>query len=178
MLATMTTQRGNSTPQIIRHSSGPKAMSVALDKITRPIFARRGFAISGMINDWEAIVGPHLARHTCPERIIYRRGERANGVLHLRIDNSALALQIQHLEPQILERINGYFGYKAVAGLRMVHGPLPKKTAEKPYQMRPLAVPEEKRLQQSIARVEDDDLKAALERLGRAVAARQNKASD
>ena len=70
-----------------------------------------------------------IAKHSRPDRISYANRERHSGLLHLRVDHSAMATELQHLEPQLLERINGYFGFKAVAKMRFIHGPLTDQPA-------------------------------------------------
>jgi hypothetical protein len=101
-----------------------RAISTSIERLTRPIFQRRGFGGAGIVEHWEDIVGSHLASACTPERISYPGQSRRGGTLHLRIGSSSLALEIQHLEPQIIERINSHFGYGAIARLRIQHGPV------------------------------------------------------
>jgi hypothetical protein len=83
---------------------------------------------------------------------------------------------VQHLEPLVIERVNGYLGYRAVARLRLQQGPLgghrPPARPEPP----PLTPADEARLREQTAAVEDEPLRGALEKLGRAV--RQESARD
>ena len=151
---------------------GPRALAGVLRKVTRPIFGKRGFAGGAVVTEWPTIVGRHLAAHTVPERIAYQGGGRDSGVLHLRVDSGSLATELQHLEPQLLERINGYFGYRSVDRLRIVHGPLPPAEAPPRPAQRALDRTEEKDLADRLAGIKDDDLRTALEALGRVVVAR------
>jgi hypothetical protein len=161
-----------------RRGGGPRALAGVLSKVTRPIFGKRGFAGGAVVTEWPAIVGRRLAAHTVPERIAYQGGERDRGVLHLRVDSGALATELQHLEPQLLERINGYFGYRSVVRLRIVHGPLPPAEAPQKPAPRALDRTEEKDLADRLAGIEDDDLRTALEALGRVVVARDEGRSN
>ena len=79
-----------------------------------------------------------------------------------------MATQLQHLEPQFLERINGHFGYRAVARLRFLHGPLPKP-ALSPRQRKSSALSVERlrRLSDTLDGIKDPELRQALEQLGR-----------
>ncbi len=154
--------------------SGPRSVAGLVGKITKPAFARRGFGEGALLTEWESIVGSHLAKHTCPERVARdRNAEAGGGVLHLRVDSGALAMEIQHLETQIVERINAYYGYKAVDRLKMIQGPLPKRAEKEETQLPPLDTQEEKALQDRLSSVGDDDLKEALDRLGQAVKRRR-----
>jgi len=157
-----------------RPKSGPKSIAGLIGKITKSAFAKRGFGEGALLTEWAAIVGEHLARHTCPERVVKDRSPEAKGgTLHLRVDNGALAMEIQHLETQIIERINAYYGYKAVDRLRMVQGPLPKYREREETELPPLDTHDEQVLDAKLSNVDDGDLKAALDRLGQAVKRRR-----
>ena len=103
-----------------------ETLGMTVSRLTKPIFGNRGLADGTVAKEWCQIVGPMIAKHSRPDRISYANRERHSGLLHLRVDHSAMATELQHLEPQLLERINGYFGFKAVAKMRFIHGPLLK----------------------------------------------------
>ncbi len=152
-----------------RGGAGPQAIAASIGRLTRPALAKRGFAEAGVIAEWPSIVGSVLAAHTCPLKIVFPRGERGDGALHLRVASGAMATQLQHLEPLIIERINVYFGYRAVARLAMSQGPLPRRRKPKP-QAAPAAAEE---VEERLGAVDDAELKAALTGLGRWVLARR-----
>lgn len=150
----------------IKRHGGVRAVGQSVEKLTKPIFGRRGFAGAGVVTDWKAIVGEHLARHTQPDRISHDGPKRIDGTLHLRVDSASLATELVYLEPQLIERINTFFGYKAVARLRLVNGPI-GRAEEKPKQSRRALTGDEKsNLSKQLSVVDDPDLKAALEALG------------
>jgi hypothetical protein len=152
-------------PSQDRRAYGMVAIAVPSERVTRPAFGRHGFAGGALVVDWPAIVGSAVASHTLPVRVRFPPKERADGTLVVKVDSGAFALEVQHLEPLILERINGYFGWKAVARLKLAQGPLP----EPPRRAKPSAPLKEAgpALKASLSGVEDPDLRAALERLGR-----------
>jgi hypothetical protein len=142
----------------------------SVGRLTKPLFGRRGMADGSIIHDWPAIAGTAIAMHSQPEKVTYPSRERTGGLLHLRVDNSAMATQLQHLEPQLLERINSHFGYRAVARLRFIHGPLPKPAIITRTAKTHTPSPERKReLAQTLDSVDDPDLRRALEKLGEAL---------
>ncbi|OHC73271.1 MAG: hypothetical protein A3G18_11745 [Rhodospirillales bacterium RIFCSPLOWO2_12_FULL_58_28] len=158
-----------------RSGGGPKALAATLARITKPLFGRRGFAEASILNDWPAVIGPHLAAHSSPQRIAFAHGKRDNGVLHLLIDNGSLATELQHLEPLLIERINAFFGYRAVARVRIIQGPLPvAATTPPPPAEHVLDADGEEKLTRHLAAVDDPDLRPALERLGRAIMSAKN----
>lgn len=151
----------------------PKALASLVAGLTRPLFSRRGLADGAMVRAWSSIAGPLLAAHTIPERVVYERGRRAEGTLHLRVDSGGLAVELQHLEPQLIERVNGYFGYRAVARLKMTQGPLPRRAPPTPTTQPPLDADGERALADMLAAVEDPALRDALEGLGRGIMGRK-----
>ncbi len=72
------------------------------------------------------------------------------------------------MAPQIMERINGYFGYGAVAWLRLQQVPYSPGPAPGQPEPGPDAEPSPE-LAARLNAVEDPELRAALGRLGRAL---------
>ena len=85
--------------------------------------------------------------------------------LVLRCEGPA-AIEIQHLAPQILERVNRFFGFQAVGRLAIRQAPVTRRERRKLATPDPDAV---KRIAASIPGIEDESLKDALARLGAAV---------
>ncbi len=155
------------TATIRRHQI--RAVGASVEKLMKPIFGARGFGAAAVVTEWEKIVGPVLARSTVPERIAFAQGERSEGTLHLRVGSSSLALELQHLEPQMIERINSHFGYRAVARVRLVQGPVKRVEVPKP-KPRVVMAPERRAvLERKLGTIDDPDLKAALRALGEAI---------
>jgi hypothetical protein len=155
-----------------RRGGGPRALAQAVSRITRPLFNRRGLSGAAFIEDWPAIAGEHLAARTLPERVTYPAGRQDGGTLHLRVESGGLATEVQHLEPLLVERINGYFGYRAVSALRLVQGPLPRRVEKLPPPVKALNDEQERRLSGHLSTVDDPELRLALEALGRSVLGR------
>lgn len=148
--------------------TGQAGLQVArlLGGILDPAARRRGFAEASLLADWATIVGPAIARRCQPVRVDHAPGRRGAGTLLLQA-NGAAALEIQHAAPQILERINAYFGHRAIRQLRLVQMPLPPVSAPPPPRLRAVSADEEARLAAGVATVADDGLRAALLGLGR-----------
>ena len=147
-----------------RRGGGLRALAASLPKVTGKAFGRRGLAAGGLVADWPSIVGEQLAAVSLP-RGLSRTGQ---GTLTLRVE-SGHALTLQHLEPLVIERVNGYLGYRAVARLRLQQGPLGGRSAPPRPPPAPLSEAEEASLRARTGTVTDDNLRGALERLGRAV---------
>lgn len=152
-----------------RRQGGTRAVGQALGKVTAAAYGRRGFAQGDIIRHWPEIAGDLLARHTLPDRITFPRGQRTGGLLHLQVGNSAVATEVQHLEPLIVERVNTYFGYGAVKGIHIFQRPLPPREEGAPAAPRPLNPAERAALERELKAVTDPDLRRALEGLGQAI---------
>ncbi|MCW8952226.1 MAG: DciA family protein [Rhodospirillales bacterium] len=159
-----------------RKKRGPRAIAELVGDLTQPVFGRRGFSASAILTDWPSIVGQALSDHTCPEKIIFPERKKRDGSLELRVDHGSLATELIHLEPLLIERINRYFGFRAIARLKIIQGPLPEKKIPAKPQQRTLAPDRETDLANDLASVDDPELREALGRLGRAVMAREKPA--
>jgi hypothetical protein len=157
---------------------GLKSVGAHVVRLTGPLARRRGTTTALLSAEWSSIVGPDIARHSLPERLIGAPVARTgaptagSGTLRLRVDGP-LALELQHLAPQLIERINAHFGHRVVGRLQIVQGPLPHRSP--PVRPHPAALDPARRqaLQRRVASVADAGLRSALERLGRAVLARR-----
>lgn len=158
---------------------GVKAVGSFLPRLTRKAFEKYGFSTASLVMDWAAIAGTELAAHTLPERLKWPRGGersedgaqsadrgRQGATLVLRVDG-ARALDVQYKARQIIERINAYFGYAAIAELRIVQAPVGGEPATARVAARPAAEP----LTHEVAHIADPGLRSALARLGGGVRA-------
>lgn len=145
-----------------------------------PAARARGFATTAILSEWNAIVGSELAQFTAPDRVVWPRrreereqpdaprGRRDEGaVLVLRVDGPR-SIEVQHRSGQILERVNAYFGYRAVIEMRILQAPVRGRPVRAPCVQPPL---DPGVLGQSAA-IRDEALRAALLRLGTAAKAR------
>jgi hypothetical protein len=151
-----------------RRTWGLKSAGEVASRVTRPIIGRHGFAEADLITRWPLIVGAKLAEHCVPLRIAYTGSQRAEGTLHIKVENGSLAMELQHMLPQLIERVNAHFGYKAVARAVLAQGPLPRSGKAK-KKSEPEAEPDMARIAAMLEGVADPELKATLARLGRHV---------
>ena len=153
-----------------------QALAASLPRIAGKALGKRGLAEGGLVTDWTAIVGDQIADSTLPIKLAFAGRERRDGTLHLRVAG-AIALELQHLEPQLIERINAYLGYGAVARLRLERGPLPKPVRRRLAEPKPapLAPAETAAIDLSVAGIADEGLRQSLARLGSTLAAQAKK---
>ena len=144
-----------------------RAVADLLPKVGDAAFRRYGFMQSAIVARWSEIVGEAYARHSMPEEIRFPVGKRSGGTLKILV-TGAFAPMLRHVEPQVVERANRFFGYAAVARLALRHGDLPVPRAARltapPVDLSPAT-------QSTLRDIADPDLRASLESLAQALAA-------
>ncbi len=129
-------------------------------------FARQGFAAVEIVTHWEDIVGADLARRSEPMRLVWPRRDDpdSEGTLTIRVEG-AYALEVQHLAPVVIERVNRYFGWRCVGRIALRQGPVsPRRPAPTaPIEPAPETIAA---VERDLGVFEDARLKSALARLG------------
>ena len=149
------------------------ALAAEVPSIAKAALGSRGYAEAGLFTHWAEIAGAQLAAASLPVRLSFPRGRRDDGTLTVRCGGSA-ALELQHLAPSVLERINGHFGYRAVARLRIEQGAVTRRTVSPPPP--PLTRLEQGEVASAVAAVENSEIRDSLARLGSAIR-RRDKAT-
>lgn len=150
---------------------GGEARQIAdlMPAIGRTAFRRFGFVQSSVVTRWPEIVGERHARHCMPESIRFPMGEKADGTLQL-VVTPAHATIIQHVIPEIIERVNRFFGYRAVARVKIRQGVVQApKAKEAPRTAPPSLKPIPIELGDSLRDIGDPELRTVLESLARSL---------
>lgn len=150
-----------------QRSNRVRAVSDLLPDVGRAAFRKFGFVQHAVVSRWSEIVGERYAGVSSPESIRFPQGQRAEGVLTLLVA-SAHAPMMQHIAPEIVERVNRFFGYAAVARVAIRQGSI--KRPEKPAPL-PEPQPLPPMVGDSLRGIADPELKAVLEALAGGIAA-------
>jgi hypothetical protein len=150
--------------------SSAKPLSALVGRCLADAFKRQGFASSELVTHWEEIVGAEIAAYAEPIRMVWTRAadpdESPPATLVLRVEGPA-AIEIQHQSAVIVERVNRYFGWQALAGIALRQAPLMRRRTKR---QRPAI---DQRLAEALSAgmtdIADDGLRAALGRLGAAI---------
>jgi hypothetical protein len=144
---------------------------LAIEELT-PAMRRMGFASAALHMRWAEIVGPELARWSEPARLKWpARPEAADpasapaATLVVRVEG-AFALELQHREKIVIERVNGHLGWRCIDRVQLMQTSVRKPVRETSAVRRVLDAADSRKLDETLALVEDADLKAALARLG------------
>jgi hypothetical protein len=155
--------------------SRARPLADLIDACLGPSLAAQGFAAADVITAWADIVGERLAAVTQPVKIEWkRRGTGAQpearpepATLVVRVE-SAFALDMQHLAPVVVERVNAHYGWRCIGRIVLKQGPVRPKARPAP-ESPSLGAAERSEIRAAVAPIADEKLKAALDRLGQAV---------
>jgi hypothetical protein len=149
-----------------------RPLSELVGKTIADAFARQGFAATELVTRWDEIVGPEIAavaepmKMNWPRRIPDDPEPPQPATLILRVEGPA-AVEIQHLSGVIIERVNRFFGWAAVGKIALRQAPLTRRA--KPKKRPAPDAAEAARIAAGMTDIADDDLRAALGRLGAAL---------
>jgi len=160
-------------PKVYERPRGGPAKPIAdlMPQIGRAAFRRFGFVQSSVVTRWHEIVGERHAQVCMPEAIRFPPGEKSEGILQL-VVVPAHAPLIQHVIPEIMERVNRFFGYKAVSRVKLRQGAVKPPHAEArtaPPSLKPIPM----ELGDSLRDIGDPELRTVLESLARSLGAKE-----
>jgi hypothetical protein len=159
----------------VERRRGLAPVAAAAARVAAPLLKKRGLAEARIVTEWRAIAGDLVSERSAPERLVRaRQGDGSGGgTLRLRVAG-AWALEFQHIAPELIARINAYFGYPAVARLQLVQAPLPaaRRAPQRPV---PLPAAIETSIADRAAKIADPELRDRVIALGRALEQRARR---
>ncbi|GJE60362.1 DUF721 domain-containing protein [Methylobacterium trifolii] len=157
-----------------------KPLAELIEGCIGPAFAAQGFASTDILAAWPDIVGERLSRYCRPSKLEWpcrrRQGTEApdSGTLVVRVEG-VFAIELQHLAPVVIQRINAHYGWACVGRIVMQQDRIGTRSRPAiPESIDPVRRGE---VAQAVARIEHDGLRDALDRLGLAVVATGPKGS-
>jgi hypothetical protein len=118
-----------------------RAVGAFVPEVVAASFEKFGFHTAEIMTSWETIVGADLAHITRPKTIKWPRGVngrtaddedgRTGGATLVVACDPAFALEVSYRTGDIIDRINRYFGYRAIAQLRVAQSPDTSETSSK-----------------------------------------------
>jgi hypothetical protein len=153
-----------------RPYGNPVPVSDLATEILDPVLRKRAGISIGLVQSWEEIAGPRLAGRSRPEKIQWPRRLHEDdpfepAVLVIACEGMA-ALHLQHEAGEIINRVNAFLGFTAIGRIRILQKPVLTEKARPKPAPRPLTSAEKARLSGTVGKIEDDGLRASLERLG------------
>ena len=115
----------NNSNEVSKRTFVPKTIGESLQKVNQKFSSKFGRIDYVIHVKWKQIVGPFFAKQSQPIKIssikdfIDDKNEFVFlNYLHVNV-SSAAAVEFQHFKEKIIEKINSYFGYKAISGLKI-----------------------------------------------------------
>lgn len=136
----------------------------------------RGFAVSRLLTHWQDIVGPEIAATARPVEITYGRGFGATLTL---LTTGAQAPMLEMQKESIRDKVNACYGYAAIQKIRLTQTAATGfAEGQAIFESRPPAENgQEPAVTAEVTRtasgIDDQNLRAALERLGANVLSRK-----
>jgi hypothetical protein len=96
----------------------PQPMDKILAQVTAPVMQKHGYLKARLFTQWAEIVGEETAKKCRPKQLTFPQKQNVQGALTLRVEKG-FALEIQHLEPILLEKMAVYFGFRAIDRIRL-----------------------------------------------------------
>ena len=160
-----------------RPYGNPVPVSDLATEILDPVLKKRAGISIGLVQSWEEIAGPRLAGRSRPEKIQWPRRLHEDdpfepAVLVIACEGMA-ALHLQHEAVEIINRVNAFLGFTAIGRIRIVQKPVLSEKARPKPSPRPLNDAEKAKLSRTVGKIEDDGLRASLERLGATILGRK-----
>jgi hypothetical protein len=156
---------------------GFKRTDSVLSRQIRKAGESRGFAVSRLLTHWPEIAGPDIAAIARPVEVSY--GRQGFGATLTVLTTGAQAPLVEMQKAALREKVNAVYGYNAIARIRITQTAATgfaegrAQFAPAPKPDRPAPDPRATRVAGDLARpVESEDLRQALERLGRNVLSR------
>ncbi|MEM0948466.1 MAG: DUF721 domain-containing protein [Pseudomonadota bacterium] len=101
----------------VRNSKGFRQAGSLVERDIRTVGEARGFAVSKLMTHWGEIAGEGLAGRTRPVEVRY--GRDGLGATLTVLTTGAEAPMVEMAKEKLRERVNGCYGYNAIARIRI-----------------------------------------------------------
>ena len=102
-----------------RKQSYFKKVGKSLPKIIDKNIKERNFVEITLIKQWKEIMGQDIAKYCWPIKIVFSDIKNSNGIIFLKTKRGR-SMEIEFKNDEIIEKLNQYFGYKAINKISVV----------------------------------------------------------
>lgn len=157
---------------------GARPVGDLVSRLLDPVLARKAGMTTGLIAAWPELVGAKLDGVTRPEKLVWppKRSEDdpfEPATLVIACEGASV-LRLQHGTSELLSRVNGFFGYRAIARIKIVQRAVAVHRPNRKPPTRVLRAEEKTDIAAMTAGIEDDRLRAALAAFAESVKSRSN----
>ncbi len=154
----------------------PQSVGDTVKKINRNFSSKFGKIEFIIYSNWSKITGSYFAQFSEPSnitRILENESEIGEKIyknfLNVKVAPAA-AIEFQHFKNTILEKINSYFGYKAITDLRIQQNYIPKYNKIIKNKIKKISEQEMKYIANEVNNIGNKNLKKTLVDLGKNIA--------
>lgn len=147
-------------------------------QIVDPILRRRAGLNIQLLESWPEIVGADIAETSRPLRIIWPHRSAGDDTFEpatlVIACEGFCAIRLQHESSEVIQRVNTFFGFAAIARLKIEQKPV---RFDRPQPKQILSIDEEQKnqLEHIVADIQDEPLRQALFGLGKGIWADKNR---
>ena len=165
------------TPRKRRPRKPARQVSEFVGKIMEPVLSRRSGMTIDLLTAWPELAGEEYRDFTRPEKINWPNRAHEDdpfkpGILIVACDG-ARAIFLQHDLSRICARVNVFFGFSAIAKIKIVQKPVKPITKHRQRTTAELDENKEAKLEKILGHIENAELRQKLEKLGRGVMAKR-----
>ena len=96
-----------------------KKIGETLPKILEKKLKKANFIEISIIKNWKEIVGDDIAKHCWPIKITFSNENNLNSKIIIKVERG-WSLEIEHKSYEIIDKLNQYFGYKAISKINII----------------------------------------------------------
>ncbi len=151
---------------------GMQSIDQKLNNLLTPIFSgsKKEFVIiNNLVKNWAEIVGAKYSKLCYAKTVSFDKTQKS-AKLTIAVHNSAVGFFLENSSEIILERIATFYGYKAITKIIIKQEPKNIKSADTSEIK--LSQAKENFLMEKISGIEDQELAATLQKLGRSILAK------
>jgi hypothetical protein len=152
-----------------RHNREFESLGSVFTALMKDALSAEDIVEVDIILNWSDIVGEGISSYCRPLKAKFNPKNNCRTV-YVEVPVGGFALEMQHKEKYVLEKINAYFGYNAVHKLNIDQNMnMQIKSIAKKQEKRELKDSEKKYLSELISDIKEDKLKEILTKLGESV---------
>ncbi|MCZ2203866.1 DUF721 domain-containing protein [Bartonella sp. A05] len=153
------------------------SLSEMVSGMLDPVVRKRTGLNMALIEHWSQIVGHDIGEHTIPLKIIWRNRANQDEVFQpatlVVACEGFIALKLMHETDELIQRINGFFGYIAINRIKIEQKRISVLT--NPPRIKPIPNEKDKKhVEKMLKDIEGESLRQSLYELGCCIFAEKN----
>jgi hypothetical protein len=98
-------------------------LGIFVDKLLKPILKDYSPTLLILNRNWSSIVGDKYREYCIPDKVIFVKNTKNNGILYIKVFNSVVSFYIDNNKKILIEKINTIFGYSMIKDIKLKQEP-------------------------------------------------------